>query len=131
MQPHLPEPEQVEVIDEERRDEHEEPAGAEEPEERGAPDWVLHLPHDAADRPPLPEEEKERDARGEHVDAALGGLGTMRVHQRLNPAAPSRCAAARTRSATGGRTTIAVPSGPSGAESIERGTPKPPTKPIA
>ena len=34
---------------------------------------VIDLPHDAAERPPLPEQQDERQAAGEHVRAALGG----------------------------------------------------------
>src|SRR5690349_20066694 len=75
VEPHLPEPEEVEVVDEERGYEDDEPAGCEESVEYRLCEWVLDLPHDAADRPPLPEEEQESQARGENVRAPLGGLG--------------------------------------------------------
>src|SRR5262245_9546379 len=53
VEPHLPEPEQVEVVDEEGGDGDGEPAGNEEPVQRDRHHWVLDVPDHAADRAPL------------------------------------------------------------------------------
>src|SRR5262245_60870478 len=86
VEPHLPEPEQVEVVDEEGGDEDGEPAGSEEPVQHGRHHRLLDVPHQAADRSPLPEEKQESDAGREDVCAALGGLG----HDARPPALESR-----------------------------------------
>ena len=51
-QPHLPQAEEVEVIDEEGRDQNQGPAEAEEREETGPPDRIVHGPDHAAQRAP-------------------------------------------------------------------------------
>src|SRR2546421_651910 len=50
-QPHLAQAEQIEVIDEEGRDEDERPAEAEQAEENGAPDRIADRPDHGAKRP--------------------------------------------------------------------------------
>ena len=73
MPPRLSETEQVEVVDDEGGREDERPADAEAAIEQGASDRVLDLPHHAAQRVPLPEEQDQRQAAGQDVGAALGG----------------------------------------------------------
>src|SRR5262249_18501156 len=58
----LSQPEQVEVIDQERGHEHESPTGPEDGKYRRPSDGTLDVPDDGRDRPPLPEEEAEGEA---------------------------------------------------------------------
>jgi hypothetical protein len=131
LEPDLAEAEEVEVIDEERAGEHRRPADREDPCTRRPGRPALDLPHDAADRPPLPEEQQERDARREHVRAALGRVGTKRVSHRLKAGrAITLCWTAKSAEqpeVDRERGRERASSGPS----IRRGTTKPPTNPTA
>ena len=69
------------MVDHERGDEDEQPPEGESAVQHGAADFVLDLPDDAAERPPLPEEQQERQAAGEHVRAPLDGGGDDPGHE--------------------------------------------------
>ena len=71
----LPEAEEIEVIDEERADQHDHPAREGEPLEQQAERLALDLPDHASDRLPLPEEQEQRRAGRQHEGAALERLG--------------------------------------------------------
>jgi hypothetical protein len=71
LEPHLTEPEQIEVVDEERGYHREPPAEREESEEQAASDRRLDDPDRTAERLPRREEEPEREARKEDVRRAL------------------------------------------------------------
>ena len=73
MPPRLPETEEVEVVDDEGCREDERPAGGEAAIEQGASDRLLDVPHGAAQRVPMPEEQDQRQAAGQDVGAALNG----------------------------------------------------------
>ncbi len=69
-EPHLAQPEDIEVVDEERAAEHGEPAGgAHRPQEAPA-EGRFDAPDDPAGRLPLPEREQRSRARVDHVGAA-------------------------------------------------------------
>src|SRR5205814_1959496 len=71
LQPHLPQSEKIEVIDEERRHENECPTKREERAQRDDAGGILDRPYKAAERTPLPEHQNERSAREENVRRAL------------------------------------------------------------
>src|SRR5262245_19930334 len=54
----LPEPEKIEVVDQKRADQHDEPSHCEESCERETDRSVFYIPDHAAHRAPLPEEEQ-------------------------------------------------------------------------
>jgi len=70
-QPHLSKAEQIEVVDQERDDEHCQPARGELAPEQGADEWILDRPDRDADGPPLPEQQEQREARKQHERRAL------------------------------------------------------------
>jgi hypothetical protein len=63
--------EQFEVIDQERADKNKDPTEQTDAQKRGGELRVIHLPHHCRERPPLPEQEKKREASEQHVGAAL------------------------------------------------------------
>jgi hypothetical protein len=65
---HLAKAEQIEVVDEERREHDDEPAEAVTHPQRDSAD-TMDRPHNSVDRAPLPEHQGERRAGGEHVGA--------------------------------------------------------------
>jgi hypothetical protein len=71
--PRLSQTKKVEVVDHERGDQDEHPPEGEAAVQHGAADFVLDVPDDATERPPLPEQQEERQAAGQHVRAPLGG----------------------------------------------------------
>jgi len=77
----------AQVVDEEGGDEQQREAepehGAEQPHA-----CRVETIHTGPHRAPLPQEQRDRQRRREHVGAALDRGGTMRVHQRLKPCAP-------------------------------------------
>ena len=67
----LPQSEQVEVIDQKRREKHDGPSGPEDREQEPPANRIGHFPHDVRDGPPLPEEEAEEEATHEDIGAPL------------------------------------------------------------
>src|SRR4051812_1793229 len=75
IQPRLLQPEQLEMVDQEGADQDHRPADPE-----GDPDEVvdhrmrnwIDAPHDRRDRPPADEQDHQRYAGGEYIDAAFG-----------------------------------------------------------
>jgi len=74
-QPHLAKTEQVEMVDQERDDEHGQPSGDELAPEYGLDEWIFDRPDRDADGPPLPEQQKQCKARTEHERRALDRPG--------------------------------------------------------
>src|SRR5438105_3064386 len=81
----LPESEEVEVVYEERADEHQRPAEEEERPQNVIPHRVLNVPHHVRQRSPLPEEQYEREARKQNVCAALDRLRHVPSPPALEP----------------------------------------------
>src|SRR5512135_139481 len=67
----LTKPEQVEVIDQERGEEHDRPSGPEDRVQKPATNRISDLPEDGGNRPPLPEEEAEEETAYKHIGAPL------------------------------------------------------------
>jgi len=86
-QPHLSKTEQVEVVDQERDDEHRRPAGDELAPEHGADEWILDRPDRDSDGPPLPEQQEQREARKEYERRALDRPGNNLRPPLLEPSA--------------------------------------------
>jgi len=70
-QPYLPEAEQVEVVDQERHHENRGPPRREQCPEHRADERIVDRPDLDADRPPLPEEQDQREAGEEDEGRAL------------------------------------------------------------
>jgi hypothetical protein len=82
---HLPHPKQLEVIDEERRNENESPPYCVEFLDGVDTGRALDTPDLEFDRSPLPEQDDEQNVGEEHVRAALGCFGDDVPPQSLNP----------------------------------------------
>jgi hypothetical protein len=85
VQPHLTKAEEIEVVDQECGDQHQDPSRREDGEGHRTPRRALDAPHDAAERAPLPEEQDKRQAAGEHIRAALRGLRNQPQKPTLEP----------------------------------------------
>ena len=72
---HLLQAEQIEVIDQESREKHDGPAEPEHAHQGDAAGVAGDVPDRRSDRPPLPVEQQEQEARHEYVGAALGLFG--------------------------------------------------------
>lgn len=72
---HLPHPKQLEVVDEERRNENESPPYCVESPDGVDTGRALDTPDLEFDRSPLPEQDDEQNVGDEHVRAALGCFG--------------------------------------------------------
>src|SRR5437588_9716554 len=83
----LPESEEVEVVYEERAEEHKRPADEEERPEDVAPRRVFNAPHRVRQRSPLPEEQYERKACEQNIRAALDRLQHVPRPPALEPLA--------------------------------------------
>src|SRR2546428_2314831 len=70
---HLPQAEEIEMVDEEGADQHDAKAHQGESLQRDADLRRLDVPHDSTDGLPVPEEQDQRQAGEEHVRAALDG----------------------------------------------------------
>src|SRR3989475_9023723 len=70
---HLPQAEEIEMVDEEGADQHDAKAHQGESLQRDADLRRLEVPHDSTDGLPVPEEQDQRQAGEEHVRAALDG----------------------------------------------------------
>src|SRR5947209_7348144 len=81
----LPESEEVEVVDEERADEHQRPAEEEERPQNVNPYRIFNAPKRVRQRSPLPEEQYEREAREQNVRAALDRLRHVPSPPALEP----------------------------------------------
>jgi len=73
--PDLAEAEEIEVVDEKRGHQHEQPTEAETGVEGGAAERVIDMPDDSAHRLPEREKRDEQNRGGEDVGAAFGGDG--------------------------------------------------------
>ena len=131
MQPHLPQAEQVEVVDKTCHHEHLQPSARENRPDERPHERLLNAPHGAAKRAPLPEQQIEGKAREEHVRRSLDAHGTTCVHQFLNQRrAMTLCWTANTASRSAS-TASAVENGDVAGPSSCVGTANPPTKAIA
>jgi Big-like domain-containing protein/Calx-beta domain-containing protein len=83
--PDLPRPEQIEVIDHQAGERHQQPAGGEQGDERRAAGRRGHVPQDDVDRPPLPDQERHQEVRDPHVSAPLDGRGHHPLPGGLEP----------------------------------------------
>src|SRR5688572_13193322 len=81
----LAKPEEVEVIDDERRQENDDESEGEERPDRQARNEILDFPDDRGDGPPLPVEKPEDDAREEDECAPLHLRGNDRGPPPLEP----------------------------------------------
>ena len=70
----LAQAEQLEVVDEEGAEQHQAPADPEHGLDREDRGRVRHRPDRRQDRPPLPEQQHEREAREQHIGRALDGM---------------------------------------------------------
>ncbi len=73
VQPYLPQPEQIEVIDHERRQQDQQNSAEKNSPNRELPDLRFHRPDNARHRSPLPEQQDQNDARYQHVSTSLDG----------------------------------------------------------
>ena len=73
-QVHLTQPEQVEVVDHERRREEDHPPEPEQGLEQPFADRAFDVPDHAGDRLPLPAQQRQHQAREQHIGAAFGRL---------------------------------------------------------
>ena len=85
LQPHLPQAEQVEVVDEERRDQHQQPAEREARVEQRLRRRAISTFHTT---PPIGSQNANNAIRARLESSVYvlrsASLGMMRVHQRLN-----------------------------------------------
>jgi hypothetical protein len=72
--PHLFQTEQVEMVDQERAREHQQPAQRRQSVQREARGFVLDVPQRLRQRPPLPEQQDQHQAGQQHVGAAFDRL---------------------------------------------------------
>ncbi len=71
VQPHLAQPEQIEVVDQ-KRDEHQQnPSEGVQRMDGGSKSFILDMPDNSAHRLPLPEQQKQAERRQQTVCAAL------------------------------------------------------------
>ena len=61
------------MVDEKRRGQHQKQPKAKRRIDHSPCRWILDVPNHAAEWAPLPEQQDEREAAGQHVGAALGG----------------------------------------------------------
>src|SRR5262245_56117004 len=85
MQVDLPQPEQIEVIDEEGAYEYRHPAQAVNRVKRSAARNVFHMPHDSSNRTPLPEHQQQQQTGKQDIRAAFGGFGHDLCPRALKP----------------------------------------------
>src|SRR5258705_5395036 len=71
---YLPDSEKVEVIDYERAQQHEQPAGPKQRVEYKTADGIRHAPNHAQHRTPLPEQQNQQQAREEDIRAPFDRL---------------------------------------------------------
>src|SRR5205085_8014906 len=84
VEPGLLKPEQFEMVDQEGAQEHDPPAEREQPPEDPGR-RAAHRPESPLDRPPEEEEKDQGSARGEHIEAALGGVRNDPLPRPLEP----------------------------------------------
>jgi len=77
VEPDLAQPEQIEVIGEERRPDGEQQPHDAEHAKRSAPGGVGDGPQRLRQRAPLPEQQGQLGAGGQHIDAPLGRLDSL------------------------------------------------------
>ena len=85
IEPDLSQPEQIEMVDQERGGEHQKPAERKGGIHQRPAGLILDVPDNSTERTPLPEEQDERQAAGEDVGAALGGVRHHAEQNALEP----------------------------------------------
>ena len=75
IQKNLPQPEQIEVIDQQAAVEHEQPAGQRKSRQQRTGPCQLDVPDRGGDRSPLPEQQRQHQTGDEHEGTALDRLG--------------------------------------------------------
>src|SRR5215813_2678137 len=87
----LPQTEEIEMVDQECADEDDAPTGEENNLKDKRQRWVANLPNNAEQRSPLPEQQRQSEARQQDVSAALDYLRhNLRPH--LLKTWPRHCA---------------------------------------
>ena len=111
------------MIDQECGQEHDGPSRPEDGVRQPAADRIGHVPEDARDGPPLPEEQAEEEAAHEHIGAPFDrGRDRYCVHHLLNPGrAMTLCGTAKSPRSTRS-TASAIGRDPRNPESIDFGT---------
>ena len=74
-QPDLPKAKEIEMVDQERRDQNQQPAEDVHPHQQPATDRILYRPNHTSHWLPLPEHEEQGQTGEQNVRAPLGGLG--------------------------------------------------------